>query len=807
MRKQWFTALLLLAGAKAAVAQTVRGSVVAAGDQPVSGVVVILVDAGAREVGRALTNERGEYRLTAPRPGSYRLRTLRIGFQSLLTEPFSLVVDDDIIRHLAVSTVAFALDTVRAVGKNPCKVVAGDSTSVVAAIWDQVRNALIATQLSFNTRTIYSTSITYQRMMDIRSQRIGSQSIDVKGEYVQQPWRSLSADSLRKVGYIYTARDSSRVYHAPDISVLLSDVFLEDHCLRIDDGSTAERLGIEFSPTSARRNTPEIRGTIWLNRRTNELSALEAGYINRITREEERIARVEVGFTHMRNGMWAISRWSIRMPVPILTPVYSPTYAVMRYEPRLDSMKVTGGELVMVTTTGTRRDTVWMRPPLSLRGTVVDSLSGDPVRRAIVSLAGTIQVDTTDSDGRFTIAGVLPGRYSLNVTTPSLDSLNAVDQRSIVFADSSMRLTVRVPNASMIAGTVCGRDNTASRLGAGILLGTVVRPDSSPVANASVAAQWNEILITNGGASNRIREAQTRTDARGVFRICGLALGTTFTVSARTDSGETSPVRVDLQRDQRFVRADLVLAFMKSKTSVFTGVVVDSTGAPITGAEVLIADAGLSALTGADGKFRIADVKAGEHAVTARKVGYGPLDAKVEFAAGQSTDLRLVLTRITLLDTVRTEGNGLWREAPLLREFEENRKIGLGKFYTRADLEKARGQSMVSFFEAPGFMAVTLNGGKWIKSSRTRTINPHCYELEDAVPPITPVGVNCGCFPLVFLDFQRLGTVNRVPNIDRYRQDGLEAIEFYRSGAETPQRYALLNSECGVIVLHSRRPK
>jgi hypothetical protein len=159
------------------------------------------------------------------------------------------------------------------------------------------------------------------------------------------------------------------------------------------------------------------------------------------------------------------------------------------------------------------------------------------------------------------------------------------------------------------------------------------------------------------------------------------------------------------------------------------------------------------------------------------------------------------------LDTVLTEDRMLWREAPLLREFEENRKIGLGKFYTRADLEKVRGQSMASLFDSPGFLTVSVGGGLYLKSTRTRTINPHCYELEDAVPPITPIGVNCGCFPVVFLDAQKMSGPDRVPNINRYRADGLEAIEFYRGGAETPPRYAVLNSECGVVVLHTRRPK
>ena len=807
MRKQWLTLLLGLGLAAPAFAQTVRGTVVGDGDRPITGVVVILVDAGSKEVGRDVTNEQGEYRLTAPGPGSYRLRTMRIGFQSLLTPPIILATGDVLTQRLAVSTLVFSLDTVRAVGRNTCRVLADDSTSVVGAIWDQVRSALIATQLSLATRTIYTTGISYERVVDVRSQRIGSQTLDVKSGFVAQPWRSMPAASLRRTGYVYTQPDSSRVYHAPDLLVLLSDEFIEDHCLRIAQSSNDKRLGIDFTPTPARRNTPEIRGTLWLDRKTNELVEMEYGYINRIRQDEERLAGGTIGFMHMKNGMWAISRWSLRMPVPTLVAVYSPTLAVMNHQLRLDSLKITGGELVMATTTGMRRDTIWMRPGLSLRGIVVDSLSGAPVRKAVVSLGGTIQVDTTDDAGRFVIGSVLPGRYKVNVTTPSLDSLNTVDQRNVLFADSSMVLTVRVPNASMIAGTVCGTSNTATRLGAGIVLGSVMTSRDTPVANAEVSAEWSEIVVANPQAfGNRTRETQTRTDARGVFRICGLPTQTLFTVRAKSDSGEAKPLSVKLAGDQVFGRADLVIDQPAGKMSAFTGIVVDSTGKPLADAEVLITDLAMSTTAAADGKFSLEGVAPGNHPVTVRKLGYGPMDAKVDFVAGRATERRIVLTRITTLDTVTTSQSMLWREAPLLREFEDNRKIGLGKFYTRTDLEKGRERSIMSFFEGiPGFEAITWNGGKWIKSTRIRSINPECYELEDAILPIRP-SLRCGCFPIVFFDFQKLSDERRVPNINRFKPDDLEAIEFYRSGAETPQRYAVLNSQCGVIVLHSRRP-
>src|SRR3954468_14636456 len=80
-------ALLVLGAAPAAlVAQTVRGTIVTRGDSAVvSGAIVLLTNGADSVVGRALSNERGEYRLTAPVPGAYRLRTLRIGYRPMLT--------------------------------------------------------------------------------------------------------------------------------------------------------------------------------------------------------------------------------------------------------------------------------------------------------------------------------------------------------------------------------------------------------------------------------------------------------------------------------------------------------------------------------------------------------------------------------------------------------------------------------------------------------------------------------------------------------------------------------------------------
>jgi len=202
-------------------------------------------------------------------------------------------------------------------------------------------------------------------------------------------------------------------------------------------------LGLSFEPTPDRHKTPEDRGTLWLDPQSAELRSMEFRYSN-VLPEQDATARGEAGFIRMANGMWAISRWSIRMPV--LQQVARPANQG-GVQLKLAEVHVAGGELALARL-GT--DTLWKRPLLALSGTVVDSASGRTVAGARVSLVGTPVADSADSRGRFTLQGVLLGEYTMEVRTPSLDSVNAMHQIPIAFTDSAVTLTVRVPSATQL---------------------------------------------------------------------------------------------------------------------------------------------------------------------------------------------------------------------------------------------------------------------------------------------------------------------------------------------------------------------
>jgi hypothetical protein len=407
-----------------------------------------------------------------------------------------------------------------------------------------------------------------------------------------------------------------------------------------------------------------------------------------------------------------------------------PVFNSMRMDRRVESVKVTGGELVMaVVVRGANRDTVWTRPALSLRGVVTDSISRRPVANAVVVLDGTIQLDTTDARGRFEIHGVLPGRYTASVSTPSLDSVGAISRHSVLFADTSMTLSLQVPSAALVAGALARLDSIS------------------------------------------------RTTA----------------------------------------------------TASFTGVVVDTAGAPLAGVDVQLPAAGATARTDSAGRFRITGVPPGEQRLIARRVGYGMLETDVALVAGRTTDRRIVLTRITLLDSVLSKAS-LDRD-PLMRLFEERRRIGLGHFVTRDQIAKMEGALLSSLLvQIPGTHVLSSQGQEFIEGGRPTKTN--CSKIPSTpprrVPPDSPFakclmregayyvpdqmeqdrGVPVACYSRVYLDGQLMnpGMPTRPWDTREIPPTRVEAMELYAGAAQVPMELMARNSYCGVLVIHTRRP-
>jgi len=821
---RWATALALVLSS-AARAQSVRGVVVDAGERPVSGVVVLLVDSASAVAARSLSDERGEFRLSASRAGTYRLRTLRIGFRPVVSGPIAIAAGEQVTRRLVLNGLPIALDTIRVVDRSVCRAFT-DSGAATYSVWEQIRTALTAAQLTAASRAIAVTTIARERTVGARpgvnEGMVLEQSATLQTGYATQPWRAVGRDTLRRLGYVITLADNSIVYYAPDLDVLLSSMFVEDHCFRVvRDRGHADQIGIAFEPVPDRRRVPEIRGTLWVDRASSELRGLEFRYAN-LSRDQEDVAGGDLDFVRMRDGTWAISRWDIRMP--IMEQVVVPNHAS---EIRIARIQTTGGQLALA-----RRgnDTLWKARPLVLSGTVIDSSSGDGVAGASVRLMGTGLEATSDARGRFTIPGVVPGRYQIEVRTPSLDSANTSRTWPLSFTDADARIDLRVPNGQQLAATICGAGRGPLAPGSGIVVGRArVRGESGAPRNLVVVAEWSP-ATRSASDTSPMRRLAVHGTADGSFRLCGVPLSTALTLRATADSAETAePASIRIPPSGYLASADLTLDrsnSLASKGAVFTGIVVtDSTRAPIVGAEVSLPDLGKSVVTDARGEFRLSGIPAGEQRVVVRRLGYGAADTRVSFQNAETVERRVVLGRAVMLEPVTVSASPFERA---MASFEQNKRVGLGHFMMRADIAKYDGMKLAGVLaQIPGLELIAGRGaGAWVTSRRAP--RPLCPPGQVGTPDNPTAagrclmshgyyipyrdeadrGVKIACYAQVWLDGVLVNGIKEPAepfDINDIAPERIEAMEFYTGAAETPLKYSRTGSACGVLVIWTRR--
>jgi hypothetical protein len=793
--------LLVCALSGIGAAQSVRGTVnERSTGAPTAGVVVLLIDGAENAVARSLSSESGSYRLNAPGAGTYRIRTMRVGFRSFTSDVVNLGAGETRELTLSIVSLAVSLDTVRVARRSSC-LAKGDTTVATYAVWEQARTALSAAQLSSRSSDLTTTLMVYERALDPTFPRVRRQNTSFTTAISGRSWRSASADSLRRFGYVVPNLLGGKVFLAPDLDVLASSAFLEDHCFRLARSNDEKRIGIEFTPTRARSGVAEISGTLWLDRASAELREMEFKYENLETVESGANPGGEMEFKRLATGAWAITRWIIRMPVleEFNERIDSRSTATQKVV-RVAERRVTGGELVTVLRD---EDTVWARPPMVLSGSVVDSVSRDAVPFARLHLRGTSFVDTTDKSGAFWMTGVLPGEYTVEIRTPGFDSLEATYTTGLSFTGEQQRARVLIPPPNRVALDYCG-ESLERPHPRGLALGTVrVKGDTSPPWNVRVIAEW---------ADGTQKATEARTDAYGRYRICGVPLDAAFTLRTELDDTATVPRAVSVARRARFIRTDIDVAPPTVEGAYFVGAVLTQwTREPLADAEVSLPGLGLTARTNERGRFRLAGVPAGSHRVMVRKVGYTAVESSVEFKLNVPASRQFQLVRVVTLEAVTTTAD------PRMNEFEEHRRLGLGHFITReelAKLEGARFQDVLS--QVPGASILPGFGNHAWLTRGFRGIKGYSCVPIDTVVDGWKGAKQCMCYARVYLDGMLVysnqppaggaaGTPVPLFDLNEIQISQIEAVEYYASEMQMPAKYMSSFANCGVLVIHTRR--
>jgi hypothetical protein len=247
----------------------------------------------------------------------------------------------------------------------------------------------------------------------------------------------------------------------------------------------------------------------------------------------------------------------------------------------------------------------------------------------------------------------------------------------------------------------------------------------------------------------------------------------------------------------------------QTESAVFRGSVLAKEGlVALPGVEVTIGRLDKRTTTNDSGRFEIRGIPAGSFEISVRRVGYAAQTTSLSFAAGQTVDREIVMQRLTNLDTVTVQ-------ASKIPSFDEHRRIGLGRFLTREQLAMRENSSLSEVLrDVPGVKVYRGRTGKtWVYSGRRQITSINAQGTGRGSDQLDPSDARDGaaaglCYSQVYLDdtpLYRNATREPLVDINQFRVDAIESIEYYAGPASTPLKYSKLNSHCGVIVIHSRR--
>lgn len=178
--------------------------------------------------------------------------------------------------------------------------------------------------------------------------------------------------------------------------------------------------------------------------------------------------------------------------------------------------------------------------------------------------------------------------------------------------------------------------------------------------------------------------------------------------------------------------------------SLSGSVVTDPAEQPIANAEIVFTKLNLSGRSDAKGNFSITGVPTGKQEVTVRRIGYEPVVTIVNFGASQKVEVDFMLKAIaTKLDKVNVNANASERYAIRLRDFEDRRALGTGKFLTADYFANADGRTMSNLISAKiTGLGTTGSGSKQILiAQRGQSFNCAVQVLVNGLPRYTGNGM------------------------------------------------------------------
>ncbi|HEY4217354.1 MAG TPA: carboxypeptidase regulatory-like domain-containing protein [Gemmatimonadaceae bacterium] len=227
----------------------------------------------------------------------------------------------------------------------------------------------------------------------------------------------------------------------------------------------------------------------------------------------------------------------------------------------------------------------------------------------------------------------------------------------------------------------------------------------------------------------------------------------------------------------------------RRRVGTIDGFVGDTALMPVHAAFVSIPGTAIRIGTGPNGRFRIANVPAGQYLIIVKRVGYRPISGIIDVPPADTLRLAYTMEQApaAALDPVVVTAT-----APTLRlrEFEQRMKSGVGQFMDQAEIDQRNSVYATELFRK--FLSVTVS------PSRTTSITEY-YALSKREGGDPNVGA---CPMQVYLDQVPLPTPFNLDLLPSPKQ--LAGIEIYSGPATIPPQFAGPNTSCGVVLVWTR---
>jgi hypothetical protein len=412
-------------------------------------------------------------------------------------------------------------------------------------VWDEARKALVTAEFTDQEGNYRYETMLYERDLDRETRLILGEEQSRRRGRMRTPFGSKPAEDLVENGFVRSSATET-LYYAPDAAVLLSDVFLDSHCFRLERADENEEasglIGLAFEPSGDRRRIPDIAGTLWLDPETSELRWLEYRYENL----DPDISSDDVGgridFRRMPRGTWIVPEWWIRMPQ---VEMRSDLGGRMRQS--VTGFRQSGGRVISVQD-DIGRSVVRSRAT-AIEGVVHDSLGSSPLPGVRVGVVGANQQVFTNAEGRFRIINLSEGIYQIRFVDPALEAWGFTPEPITrdVHRGEVTSVVFRMPPLSEFLLGGCRNDPSQEEekaVGTGVLAGWVqdaVTGERLPGATVRVA--WDNYEVWPGftwmGIITDVSSYEATADARGFYQICAVPEFKLLTVVGASDGVES----------------------------------------------------------------------------------------------------------------------------------------------------------------------------------------------------------------------------------------------------------------------------